>query len=292
MNPLTVAPPAVANIAADLAGFVPQPAAYEPKAAAELLAAYRPRLAAIPPEVLDFPRVDVDAVCRQLLAVHALTQHPPVLAFYKAAAAAGHFDLANLQHLQAVTLVLLHALRLADAAGAFRTAKVSAELDAKSAELEARIQKVCEHFFADHPEIGPVLRRLSPGTGFLDRAYDLLGYADIYEQQHAIVSTDPLHYRKTDLGDARKLAGQILQEIGATMAPDAREAFDILRRTWTLLKPIYFEVQQVGLSGLRHDPQRHDRFPSLYVVGRKGQGRRKAPAEPPAPASPAKPDEK
>lgn len=290
-DPLNVAPAAVAHIAAELAAFAPQPPLYEPKVAAELLVAYRPRLAAIPADRLDFPRVDVDSVCRHLLAVYALTQHPAVRPFYEAAAAQGHFDLANLEHLKSVTLVLLHASRLADAAGAFRNAKVSADLDAKSAEVEGRLQKVCEHFFGNHPVLGPVLRRYSPGTGYLDRAYDLLGYADIYEEQHAIVSTDPLHYRTTDREDARKLAAQILQEIGATMGPEAREAFDLLRRTWTLLKPLYFEVQQIGLAALRYDPQREERFPSLYVVGRKGQGRRKGSAEASAAGAPAQPGE-
>ena len=60
------------------------------------------------------------------------------------------------------------------------------------------------------------------------------------------------------------------------MTPHAREAYDLVQRSWTLLKLVYFEVQELGLRFLRYDPQRGARFPSLYGVGRTGQGRKKA----------------
>lgn len=279
-DPLVFAPPASAGIAAVLASCKPELPTYEPKSAEELLVRYRPRLAAIPPDRLDVPRVDVEAVSRALLAVHAVTQLPPVLAAYERAASAGLFQHENLEHLRALALILMHVYRRADGAGALRTsARVPASLDAESLAVEGRMQTVCEHFLGDHPEVGPVLRQLSPGTGFLDRAYDLLGYADIYEQHHGVVSTDPVHFVKTDVADARRLAAQILGLVGAAMTPQAQEAFDLLRRTWTLVKPVYTEVREIGLALLRHDPQRGERFPSLYAVGRKGQGRKKGAKE-------------
>ena len=39
---------------------------------------------------------------------------------------------------------------------------------------------------------------------------------------------------------------------------------------------MYFEVQEAGTFLLRYDPRRAARFPSLYVVGRPGVGRKKA----------------
>jgi hypothetical protein len=283
-DPLAVAPPIVASIAAQLAGFTPEPQGYDPEHAEEILAIYRPRLSAITPDRLEVPRLDIEPVCRALLTVHALTQAPLLLARYQGAAAQDEFDLENLDHLKAVALVLLHAYRQADAAGAFSTgAKLPAALDKESAELEARVQKVCEHYFGEDAELGPVIRRLSPGTSYLDRAYDLLGYADIYQAKRDIVSMDPVHYRPTDLADARRLAAQILTTLGAAMSPKAREAYDLVQRAWTLAKPLYFEVRELGLRFLRHDPQREARFPSLYTVGRTGQGRRKTKKEQGAP---------
>ncbi|WP_437931584.1 hypothetical protein WMF37_20760 [Sorangium sp. So ce291] len=284
-DPLAFAPSVVTTLSAQLAGFMAEPHGYAPELAEELVAAYRPRLTAITPDRLEVPRLDVESVGRALLGVHALTQAPPLLALYKGAAAQGEFQLDNLDHLKALALILLHAYRQADAAGAFTSgAKLSAALDKESAEVESRLQKVCEHFFGDDPELGPVLRRLSAGTGYLDRAYDLLGYADIYQARHDVVSRDPVHYRATDLADARRLASQILAVLGAALSPRAREAYDLLQRAWTLAKPLYVEVQELGLRFLRYDPQREARFPSLYVVGRAGQGRKRTKKEPAAPA--------
>ncbi|XYH96538.1 hypothetical protein ACMHYB_53635 [Sorangium sp. So ce1128] len=285
-DPLAFAPPAVTTLAAQLAGFTAEPQGYDPGVAEDLVATYRPRLTAITPDRLEVPRVDIESISRALLTVHALTQAPPLLALYKGAAAQGEFQLDNLEHLKALALILLHAYRQADAAGAFTSgAKLSAVLDKESAEVESRLQKVCEHFFGDDPELGPVLRRLSAGTGYLDRAYDLLGYADIYQAKHDVVSKDPVHYRATDLADARRIASQILAVLGAALSPKAREAYDLLQRAWTLAKPLYVEVQELGLRFLRYDPQRDARFPSLYVVGRAGQGRKRTKKEPAAPAA-------
>ncbi|MGK3966024.1 hypothetical protein WMF38_17810 [Sorangium sp. So ce118] len=284
-DPLAFAPPVVTTLSAQLAGFTAEPHGYDPKLAEDLVAAYRPRLTAITPDRLEVPRVDVESVSRALLTVHALTQAPPLLALYRGAATQGEFQLDNLDHLKALALILLHAYRQADAAGAFTSgAKLSAALDKESAEVESRLQKVCEHFFGDDPEIGPVLRRLSAGTGYLDRAYDLLGYADIYQAKHDVVSTDPVHYRATDLADARRLASQMLAVLGAALSPKAREAYDMLQRAWTLARPLYVEVQELGLRFLRYDPQRDARFPSLYVVGRAGQGRKRTKKAAAAPA--------
>jgi len=279
-DPLVVAPKVITSLAAELVSCEPEPPQYDPESAEKLVAHYRPRLSAIAPEHLDFPRVDVDVAARALLKAYAVTQLPLVLALFQRIATAGLFEMDNLEHLRGLTLVLLHAYRKADGLGALRTgAKISAQLDQESLAVETRMQTVCEHFLGEHPEVGPVLKALSPGVGYVDRAHDLLGYADIYEQQLAIVSTDPVHFRSTDLADARRLGGQILKVVDAARSPAAREAFDLLRRTWTLLAPLYAEVREVGLHLLRRDPERDTRFPSVYSAGRKGQGRKKGPRD-------------
>ena len=286
-DPLVVAPKAITSLAAALVSYEPEPPQYDPESAEKLVVYYRPRLSAIAPEHLDFPRLDVDVVARALLLAYAVTQLPPVLALFQRSATAELFEMDNLEHLRGLTLVMLHAYRKADGLGALRNgAKISAQLDQESLTLETRMQTVCEHFLGEHPEVGPVLKILSPGVGYVDRAYDLLGYADIYEKHLAVVSTDPVHYRPTDLADARRLAGQILAVVDAARSQPAREAFDLLRRSWTLLAPVYAEVREVGLHLLRHDPEREARFPSVYSVGRKGQGRKKGPKARPVTEAP------
>ena len=289
---LVMAPQALLQLPAEIVGIALEQPVYEPNAAEELFQAYLPRLKAIGADRLQFPRLDVSAVSRTLLGVYAFTQIPHVFAIYEAQAAGGQFVLANLDRLRKVTLVLIHAFRKVEAAGALKTAaKVSPELDTESLEVEKRMQKVCEDFFPDDP----LVLSLRPGTGYIDRGYDLFGYADVYEQNASAVAGH-VQYRATDKDTARSLAGRLLAAVDQSMNEAQKLAFDQLRRTWTLLLAVYFEVQRVGLCGLRYDPAAQDRFPSVYAVGRKGGGRKKAapeqapnvPAEPPpAPAAPA-----
>lgn len=270
-DPMTVAPAAIANAAAALASFSPIAATYDAVLAKGLVDTYRPRLAAIHPAHVITPRLDVDAAARALLSVHAtVTQAPGLHAQLQQLDAAKLLDLASVDSLKDLAFVVMYAQREATEAGAFKsTAKISAALDEASAKLEGQMQKICEHNFGDHPEHSVVLDQLRPGTSYLDRANDLLGYAKIYEAELAVVAKDT-KYESTHVADARKLAGEILAALSAAMSPKAREWYDVLQRAWTLTAKVYFEVQEAGTFLLRYDPRRAERFPSLYAVARGG----------------------
>ena len=276
-DPLTVAPSAIASIAAALASFSPTAATYDAVKAKALVETYRPRLTAIDPSRIITPRLDVDAAARALLAVHAtVTQAPGLYAQLQQLDAAKQIDIASVDSLGDLTMVLMFAYREATEAGAFKTsAKIPEALDTASATLEAEMQKVCEHNFGDHPVHGVVLDTLHPGTSYLDRANDLLGYAKIYEAEPVNVAKDT-KYKTTHVTDARKLAGEILAALSAAMTPKAREWYDLLQRAWTLTTKMYFEVQEAGTFLLRYDPRREERFPSLYAVARGGGRPKKA----------------
>lgn len=276
-DPLAVVPTSVTSIVPALSGWAPTPAAFDVALAEAYERDYAARLEAIAPNRIRILRLDADAVCGTALTVHSLTQAPAILARYEAAAEAGEFLLDNLDHLRALPFIVLDARRRAAAAGAFATnAKLPTAVEQESAQVEARMEKVCEHLYWDDPELGPLVQALHPGKSYLDRAYDLLGYADIYDQRRDAVSSDPVHYRATDAADARRLAGQILATLSATMSPQARKWYDMMQRAWTLLEVVYDEVREMGLRFLRSDPLREQRLPSLYVVGRASTGRKKA----------------
>jgi hypothetical protein len=270
-DPLAVAPSAVANAAASLAAFVPVAATYDAVVAKALVESYRPRLAAIDPERILTPRLDIDVAAGVLLSVHAtLTQAPGLHAQLEQLHAAGVLDLAAVDSLKDVTFVLMFAHREATEAGAFKSsAKIPEALDVASAKLEGEMQSVTEHNFRGHDVYGPVLDQLRPGHSYLDRANDLLGYTKLYEAEPGVVSKDT-KYKATHVAEARKLAGEILAALSAAMTPKAREWYEFLERTWTLASKTYFEAQEVGRFLLRYDPRREERFPSLYAAARGG----------------------
>ena len=62
-----------------------------------------------------------------------------------------------------------------------------------------------------------------------------------------------------------KIAGEILSHLSAAMSPQAKEAYELLQRAWTVLLDVYFEVREVGQCLLRRDPKRDEWFPSLFA---------------------------
>ena len=198
--------------------------------------------------------------------------------------------------LESACFATLYALAEARAAGALESeALIAPEVAAEAAELEARMQALCEYHFGDDPEIRPELDRLRPGVGHRDLANDLLGYARIYELRAAVVKADSKYHRATDAARARELAGLFIQALSAASTPRARAAFAAYARAWTVLSRRYEEVRAAGLWLFRADATREDRFPSLFVAGRPSVGRpKKAPVngsvpggEPESDATPA-----
>jgi hypothetical protein len=151
------------------------------------------------------------------------------------------------------------------------------------------MQDLLEYHFKDDPEIGPLLATLAPGTGYRDRAADLLGYARIYEMRPTIVKADPKHYRATDVDDARKLAAQILAALRDAETPKARLWGERVAKAFTLLYAAYADVRATWLWLERRDPSAAERFPSLYWSPVSSKGRKAAPPEPAAPPPPNAP---
>lgn len=255
-----------------------RPSPYDPVAADAALEQLMPRLRAILPDHVAIPKTDVGSAALGALGVHALlTQVPALKARMEKLHDVGEFDMTTLSDLHSSAITVLCAVSRARAAGAFETdAKVPLRLVAEATEVEGRMQELLEYKFRRDPKIAPLLALLRPGTGHRDTAEDLMGYADLYEQEHAVVSKDTTNYRPTDLADARRLAGEILSYLAASMSPKAREAYDLLCRAWTLLLQVYFEVREVAACLLRYDPRRDEKLPSLHSAGRAGRPRKKA----------------
>ena len=195
------------------------------------------------------------------------------------------FDIANVRDLEDVAWAAWQATKVLDSLRATGDATLPAALVKRATEVEARMQKCCEYYFADDPVLADELARLRPGTGHRDLAGDLIGYADIYESRFEIVSQDMKYYRPTDLADARKIAKQIVDLLSASLTTEARAAAADQVRAWTLLRQVYGEVRAAGLFIERHDPTSAERYPSLYAATRAPATRKKKAA----PEGPGKP---
>ena len=258
------------------------PPVYSPTAGKQALRTLKPHLAALPEAELGNLKVDVEAATYAALGVAGFVGAPEVKARF-ARLPEEEFDMACVTGLETACFATLYALAEARAAGALESnARIAPQIAAEAAEVEARMQALCEYQLQDDPEIGPLLDRLRPGNGHRDLANDLLGYARIYDLRAAVVKGDQKHYRATDAARARELAGLYIQAFSAAMTPRARAAYDSYARAWALLRRRYDEVRAAGLWLFRADPTRDERFPSLFAAARPNVGRpKKTPAAAP-----------
>jgi hypothetical protein len=260
-----------------------EPPTYHPDAGKKALLALTTELDAFAESDLTTLKVDVEAATYAALGVAGFIADPLVHARF-ARLPKEEFDLGNVDGLGPSCFATLYALGEARAAGALETeAKVAPQTQADAAEVEKRMQAVCEYYLSDDLEIKPELDRLRPGNGNRDIANDLLGYARIYDLRPGVVKTDPKNYRPDDAAKARELAGKIIQALSASMTPKARVAYDRYVRAWTRLNRCYDEVRPTGLWLYRRDPLKEQRFPSLFAAGRPNVGRPKKQTEAPTP---------
>ena len=268
--------PAAMNMNTTLVSTAQEPAYTPPRytraAGKEALAMVAHALDGIDASQMVTIRVDVQIATYTALSVVGFVSSPGVRERF-AALPATEFDIADLDGLEPACFAMLYTLAEARAAGALEeSGRLPAALAAEAAELESRMQTVCEYQLADDPEIKPELNRLRPGGGYRDLANDLMGYARIYELRPDAVKADIKNYRDEDAGRAEELAGIILQSF-SPMTARARAAYDLYARAWTLLSRRYDEVRQTGLWLFRYDPRVEQRFPSLFAAGRPNAGR-------------------
>lgn len=263
------------------------PPRYDPAEGKKALGELRPALKAISKDRLASVRVNVESATVVALGVAGFVTSPEVLARFMSLPDK-ELDKTAVTGLTSACFATLYALGEARAAGGLESeAKVSPEIAAEAAEVEARMQRLCEYHFSDDPELGPEVERLRPGTGLRDLASDLLGYARIYELRSDVVKRDEKHHREGDAERATKLGGTILQAFSAASTPKAREAFELYARAWTLLVDRYSEVRSAGLWLFRREDLCDERFPSLFAASRAAPARKTEAAgegEAPSPA--------
>jgi hypothetical protein len=233
-------------------------------------------------------RADVAAASIAAQGVSKRTLGSALRPRFEKMAAAGEFELGDLELLSLASLAAQEAKQAADRALAKgANTKVPLAIIKEAANVEHRMQSACEHTLIGIDAAKVELERLSPGTGYRDLADDLVGYADLYEAHPAEVQRDGMNYVATDAAAARKLARKIYDALGGDLTPRDQAALDLLGRAWTFLLEVYERVAVIGRFLLRN-ADADTAFPSLFVAGRPRVGRPKktapAPAPEPAPA--------
>ncbi len=238
----------------------------------------------------DLMRLDPQAVATlpgnlQLSAMAALNvaawcKTPSARARFEQLAAASLFDLANLDRLdEAASLALYAASRYKAAKGVRSAARLPAALDESSKELRDRMFSCAEHALEDDAGATREVDRIRAGSGYLDRANDLVALAELYRQHPKDVRLDGKKFRETDEGEALSTAEAIFRALGVEAKGDGEDWRDLQHRAWVELATRYREVRRWGLALFADEPDVDERLPDLVAASRSA---RKAPNKPAA----------
>ena len=249
--------------------------------------AMKPHLLEIDPEVVVPLKGDGQLAAIAALGVAMMIEQPDVKPRFEAVVSIGELDRTHFDRLLPASLALWYARhRQTLAAGVVSTAKLPAELDARSKTLRDRMFECGEYHLKDHPTERPVIDAIRPGVGYLDRSNDLMGLASVYGRNTGTLSKDPKHWRATDEAEARRTAVEILVHLGLTPAPGGDDWMDLAQRAWKLVSLCYEEVAPVGRMLFRHDDP-EGLFPNLVASSRSARGPAKPDAAKPDPTKPA-----
>jgi|GEM_PF-6787001 len=151
--------------------------------------------------------------------------------------------------------------------------KISLELADQATSLRSKQRKLLDYFFENDPVIGPRLKVLLSGRGYVDLANDLIAYADIYVAQEAVLKADSRYYLASDVALARELAAQIRAELGEAPTNDANAAR--LNRLTYVLGDVYEDAYLAAQLELRNEPEVLALF-QPFVTASRGPAKRRA----------------
>lgn len=261
---------------------------YDASSAAQALEAVRPELDALDPSEAPPARLDVErAAIAALGAAESLTN--PELAARFHGLPAAEFDATQLAKLGQLAWATWYAKRSLDSAVAGHSeAALPVALVQEATELKRRMQRCTEYHLADEPDAATELAHLRAGTGYLDLARDLAGYAELYRDYEDELKHDRRLYSKADATRADAIATAMLTRLGRLDGQDAAaELAQTKDRAFALLARTYEDVAATAAWLFRHEPERAALFPSLWASSRR-PGRAAAAAsaaDEPAPAA-------
>lgn len=149
-----------------------------------------------------------------------------------------------------------------------RRARVEGELIKQAQEVRGRMLRTVSYYLSDQPGKVAIISDIRGFGGYKDVASDLNRLADIYEGHREILSHDVKAYSAADVGAARRLATQIVDQLSANTR-ERHYWITMHRRCWRLLAQTYEEVRSAALFVFREDVDMVQSFPSLVGATRK-----------------------
>ncbi len=143
--------------------------------------------------------------------------------------------------------------------------------------LHAKFAKAAEYLWSDDPKVGPIVRDLRSGSGYMDKADDLFRYVPLFEDYWDDIK-DRCGIKEADTEEARNLAAKYMQATVAVPDGEIARLRDLRNRAGEYLCRAVDDIRDAAKYVFRHDEKHLDRYPSLYK--NNFQRRAKAPEQP------------
>jgi hypothetical protein len=235
--------------------------------------AVRPRFAAIPLDSLIQVNIDLQVASVFALGVGRIVTEPDVRARFTKLARTGEYDDAcvdDLTEIAQAAWYVRHRFLLTSAIQS--AARISADLLDEATTQRARMLTMADYWLGDDIALSTELAAIRAGAGYQDLANDLIALASLFDRNTKALTQDRKLYRASDATTANRLAGAILQQLGASATQEQSEWSGMQHRAWTLLLTTYEEVRRGGLFLFAKD-RADERFPSLLAVCRSPPSR-------------------
>ncbi len=255
--------------------------AFDPQAGEQAFKNLEAALRAIPAQDLSIPNSDVQDSAISALALVDVVNAP---------AAKERFDwLPNeifkkdtVERLERVAWAAWYAhVRMRSEAALETETKVDPATFEAAGSLLAKMLKLIDYHLGDRTEVAAEIADIRSGSGYQDRASDLVRAAALWEHWRAELDQDKRFFDPKDGERARAYAEGIVRSLRVSLRANTAAWNDLRIRAWTLLNELYSEVRTTGVYLFRHEPAERDQFVPLRQAVSPTRGRPKAPpAEP------------
>jgi hypothetical protein len=258
----------------------PPPPEFDPVVGEEAFRAKEPALRALKPEQVILPNCSASATAvaaLRLVGVLRAPERSALLALIPADLMRG----ASVDELEQVAWALWFVHSRCQSLAAIAT-KVTVDVNTvdESTTLRARMLRVLDYHFENHPGMQSELADIRSGQGYQDMATDLTRLAGHYNAHKDKLSVDKVRYDPADEARARAVAKRILKAL--MEATKGNDIADLRNRAWTKVVWNYSVLKAAADFIWQGNPRELALFPSLRTAALAMSPGGQTAAEPPA----------
>lgn len=150
--------------------------------------------------------------------------------------------------------------------------KLPKHLILEAMDTRARMLKLIDYYFYDHPELELFIMMVRRGHGYLDLAQDLANLSTIYKERMETIKDNERFFRPGDVESSARMSAEIYEILDIKGDEKYETLKKLFKQTWSLLIRSWDEIRSGGQFLFRKEPEELKRFISVLSFGRNRYG--------------------